>query len=128
MKIYVTSRFKDSNKQDVEALCLAVRSAGMQDFSFIRDVENYQKVFNDPKELWRRSKEEIVKCDALLIDVSDYPSGGRVIEVGMAYALNMPIIVIKRKGVEHKEIYDGIGSKLIVYKNYDDVTKGLAEE
>jgi len=39
----------------------------------------------------------------------------------------MPIYVIKREGIEHKDIYDGITTKIIVYNNYSDVTKGLAE-
>lgn len=29
MKVYVTTRFKDANKQDIEALCQAVKAAGM---------------------------------------------------------------------------------------------------
>jgi hypothetical protein len=32
-----------------------------QDFCFIRDVENYQKVFDNPKELMKRALEEIIK-------------------------------------------------------------------
>ena len=126
MKVCVTTRFKgDENKNDIINLCAAVRAAGMEDFSFIRDIENYQKTFSDPKELWKRAKEEIEKCDALLIDISDNPSGGRVIEAGIAYALGMPIIVLVKKGLIHKEVYDGIGSAIITYDTYEDVTKEL---
>ena len=98
----------------------------MEDFSFIRDIENYQKVFNDPKELWQRAKEAIEKCDALLIDISDNPSGGRVIEAGIAYALNMPIFVLVKKGLAYKDIYDGIGTLVIQYETSQDITDALA--
>jgi len=127
MKVCVTTRFKDAeNKKDIANLCAAVRAAGMEDFSFIRDIENYQKIFSDPKELWQRAKEEIEKCDALLIDISDNPSGGRVIEAGIAYALNMPIFVLVKKGLAYKDIYDGIGTLVIQYETSQDITDALA--
>lgn len=127
MKVCVTTRFKGAeNKEALVALCAAVRAAGMEDFSFIRDVENYQKTFNDPKELWKRAREEIRKCDALLIDVSDNPTGGRVIEAGIAYALDLPIFILVKEGLQYKDIYDGIGTVVIKYETTEDITKTLA--
>jgi hypothetical protein len=35
---------------------------------FIRDIENYQKIFDNSFNLMKRAKEEIEKCDVLLID------------------------------------------------------------
>jgi len=125
MKIYVTSRFKGADKESVEALCQAVGAAGLEDFSFIRDIENYKKVFTDPKELWQRSKEEIKKCDAVLVDVSDSPSGGRVIEVGIAYGLGIPVYVAVKKGLAYKEIYDGVSKAVIEYEELNDITDAL---
>ena len=126
MVVCVTARFKGTeNKTDIEALCSAVHAAGLEDFSFIRDVENYQKTFDDPKELWDRARIEISACDALLIDISDVPSGGRIIEVGMAFALDIPIVVVVKKGVAHKEIYDGVAEEIIEYETYKDITKAL---
>ena len=126
MKIYVTSRFSGVTKEDVESLCTAVRSAGLEDFSFIRDVEHYQKVFDKPADVWRRSKEEIAKCDALLIDVSDAPTGGRVLEAGIAYGLGLPILVIVKRGTKYKDIFNGVAARAIEYGTYEDVTKSLA--
>lgn len=126
MKVYVTARFKgDENRSEIEQLCDAVRKAGMEDFCFVRDVENYQKTFDNPKELWARSLLEIRHCDALLIDVSDAPTGGRVIESGIAYALNMPVFVIARTGVQFKELYNGIATEVFYYGDYDDLTLQL---
>lgn len=128
MRVYITSRFKNAteNKPAIEALCAAVKLAGMEDFNFIRDIENYEKTFDDPKELWTRAREELEKCDALLIDISDSPSGGRVIEAGMAYALKLPIFVAVKNGVSYKEIYDGIATKIIRYDDFDDLIPTLA--
>jgi hypothetical protein len=110
MKIYITSRFAgDQNRDEIEQLCAAVRSAGLVDFSFVRDVERYQKIFPDPQELWRRTKEELSRCDALLIDVSDNP-----------YALGLPIFVLAKNGVAYKPVYDGIATEIIRYRTYGD--------
>jgi nucleoside 2-deoxyribosyltransferase len=126
MKVYVTARFKgDENKSEIEQLCRAVQKSGMQDFCFVRDVENYRKTFDNPKELWTRALQEIKNCDALLIDVSDAPSGGRVVEVGIAYALNLPIFVAARKDTNFKELYSGVATKILSYDRYDDITPQL---
>jgi hypothetical protein len=129
MKIYVTARFKGlENKADIEALCAAVRHAGHQDYCFIRDVEHYQKVFNTPKEVWDRTKLELKTCEALLIDISDNPSGGRVIEAGMAFALDMPIYVAVHLGIDYKPVYDGIATKVITYSSLAEITAGLQQK
>lgn len=126
MKVYVTARYKGSkNKEAIETLCAAVRDAGMKDFCFVRDVERYEHVFDDPKELWARTYDEIGACDALLIDVSDYPTGGRLIESGIAYALKKPLIVIKKRGAEYKPFFDGISEKVIEYEDYKDLSQKL---
>lgn len=126
MKVYVTSRFKGKdNRQEIEALCKAVHNAHMVDFNFTRDVEHYEKTFDDPKQLWAKAYDEIGACDALLIDVSDGPTGGRLVEAGMAYALRKPVIVTMKKGVHYKELFDGISATVIEYDSHDDLTAQL---
>jgi len=129
MKIYITSRFKGSseNKENIEKLCLAVRDAGMEDFHFIRDVEHYQpNFFKNQKELWSAALKYLTKCDALLIDISDSPSGGRLVEAGMAYALNMPIYVIVKQGIKYKDFYNGIATSIYEYDELSDITKQIS--
>ena len=128
MKIYITSRFKGSseNKAEIEKLCSAVRSAGMEDFHFIRDIEHYQSnFFKDQKELWAAALKCLTECDALLIDISDSPSGGRLVEAGMAYSLNKPVYVIVKNGVEYKDFYNGIATSIFKYDEVGDITKQL---
>ena len=125
MKIFITSSFKGSdNKEEIENLCGIVRNAGFEDFCFIRDVEHYQKTFSDPKELMRRAKEEIGKCDARLFDASE-KSTGRSIEVGIAYSLGKKIIVIMKEGTQIKDTLRGVADIIVTYKQIDDIAKDL---
>lgn len=123
MRIFITSSFGDS-KEEIERLCSIVKSAGFEDFSFIRDIENYQKIFNDPKELMSRAREEIEKSDALLIDMTDKPTG-RAIEAGMAYALGKKIIVIMKKDTKIKDTTRGIADVVIEYDEVEDISSQL---
>ena len=128
-KVYIAVRFKgaDQNKDHIEQLGAAVRAAGMQDFCFVRDVEHYQHVYDDLKLLWRDTLSEMKKCDSLLIDVTDQPSGGRVVELGIAYALGMSIYVVTKPNTPRKGFYDGIATKIIEYNNYSDITNVLMD-
>ena len=123
MKIFITSSFGDS-QETIEKLCSIVRSAGLEDFSFIRDIENFQKVFLDPKELMQRAKEEIVKCDALLIDMTEKPTG-RSIEAGMAYALGKKIVVIMKRGTQIKDTTRGIADVVVEYNELENIATDL---
>lgn len=123
MKVYVAARFNgDENRNELKKLCAAVKAANMKDFCFVRDVT---EKFDDPKDLWSRVYDELNACDALLVDVSDLPAGGRLVEVGMAYAMRKRVFVIVRRGVNYKPLFDGIASTIIEYENYKDITSGL---
>ncbi|NCA93921.1 MAG: hypothetical protein GX765_01315 [Candidatus Moranbacteria bacterium] len=80
----------------MKTLCAIIKKSGFEDFCFISDVENYQKVFYNDHELMQIAREEIGKCDALLIDF-DGPASGRMIELGITYALNKKVILITKK-------------------------------
>lgn len=126
MKVYIAARFKGvENKPEIESLCAAVKAAGMKDFCFIRDVENYKHTFDDPQELWQRAYDEILACDAFLIDVSDNPTGGRMVEAGIAYALKKRVFVVVKKGVAYKGLFKGISSTVIEYETHKDLAKSL---
>ena len=128
MKVYVAARYKGAeNKHEIEALCAAVRHAGLKDFCFIRDVEHYRHAFDDPRELWERARDEVGACDSLLVDVSDYPTGGRLVEAGIAYAMRKPVIVVKRQGADYKPLFDGIASTIIEYVDHKDLTRQLRQ-
>ncbi|HRC28546.1 MAG TPA: nucleoside 2-deoxyribosyltransferase [Candidatus Saccharimonas sp.] len=129
MKCYVTSRFNNAitHKSIILSLCDAVDAAGHTSVSFIRDVEKFDPHhFSTQQQVWSAALALLRECDCLLIDVSDAPSGGRNVEVGMGYALNMPIYVIVKNGLDYKPFYDGVASKVIRYDTYEDVARELA--
>lgn len=119
MRIYITSSFEDSRKE-IERLCSIVKLAGFEDFSFIRDIENYEKIFDDPKRLMKSAEDEIKKSDALLIDMTDKPTG-RAIEAGMAYSLGKKIIVIMKRGTKIKDTTRGIANYIVEYDTIEDI-------
>ena len=126
MKIYITAPFKNGdNKSEIEDLCSGVKQAGFEDFCFIRDVEHYQKMFHDAHELMTRAREELEKCDALLIDY-DGPASGRMIELGMAYALNKKIVLITKKWTAIKETVRGVTDVVVEYDQWRDIIEPLA--
>lgn len=125
MKLFITINFqKGDNKKEIEHLCGLIKEAGFEDFCFIRDVENYKNIFNSPQELMQRAKKEISKSDALLIDMTDKPTG-RAIEAGIAYALDKKVILIAKKGTQIKNIAKGIASLVIEYDVIDDIVMPL---
>ena len=128
MKLFVTASFKgNDNKKKIEHLCKLVKMAGFEDFCFIRDVEHYTKMFNDSHKLMQRAKDEIIQSDALLIDMTDKPTGGAAIEAGVAFALNKKVIVIAKKGTPIKNTTSGIASLVVEYDVIDDIVIPLRE-
>jgi len=125
--MFITVSFQgNDNKKEVEQLCSLVKQAGFDDFCFIRDVENYQHVFDDPKDLMRRSFEEIKNSDWLLIDMTNKPTG-RAIEAGIAFALDKKIVVIMKKGTIIKDTVIGISDSIIEYEDINDVLPKLKD-
>ena len=125
MKLFITINFqKSDNKKEIKYLCGIAKEAGFEDFCFIRDVENYKSIFDSPQELMQRAKEEINKSDALLIDMTDKPTG-RAIEAGIAYALDKKVIIIAKKGTQIKNIARGIASIVIEYDVIDNIVTPL---
>jgi|TARA_Y100000310_G_scaffold164351_1_gene164178 nucleoside 2-deoxyribosyltransferase len=121
MKVFITASFKEGkNKDEIENLCSLIKKSGFEDFCFIRDVENYQKIFDDPRELMDRAKEEIVKSDVLLIDMTHKPTG-RAIEAGIAFAQNKKIISIMKKGTKIKNTTRGISDAVIEYEDIKEI-------
>ena len=125
-RLFVTAKFKGlENKVEIENLCQLVKESGFEDFCFVRDVKGYEKAFDDPKEMMRRAKEEIEKSDALLVDITDKPAGGRALEVGMAFGLGKKILIIKKKGTEMKNTWEGVADMVIEYEQIEDIVTKL---
>jgi len=88
------------------------------DLDFEYTWENFQN------RLMNKSKEEIEKCDVLLIDMTNKPTS-RAIEAGIAFAQNKKIISIMKKGTKIKDTTRGISDAMIEYENIKDIVKPL---
>lgn len=125
MKVFITAPYRGTdNKAEIEHLCSIVKSAGFEDYCFVRDFEHFQKVFTDPKEIMQKASEEIIKCDVLLFDASE-KSTIRAVELGIAYSNHKKLIVIVREGTVIKETLRGIADALITYKEIADIQQDL---
>ena len=127
MRLYVTATFKGTdNRAEIEALCALVDLAGWESFCFVRDVEHWAHVFDDPVELMRRSLREVMRCDALLLDMASKPTG-RAIEAGMAFATGRRVIVIAARGTPIKATVRGIADAVIEYDALEEIVAPLAK-
>lgn len=101
-----------------------MRSAGFVDFCFIRDIEKYETLFSDANELMKRTLQEISASDALLIDMTNKPTG-RAVEARIAYALGKKIIVVFKNGTVIKDAVRGIADVVIPYDAIKDIKDPL---
>ncbi|EKD24894.1 MAG: hypothetical protein ACD_80C00145G0028 [uncultured bacterium (gcode 4)] len=123
MKIYITAPFKDGdNKDEIEKICSIVRKSGFEEYCFVRD----EKAFHNWHEMMQKAKEEIEKCDALLIEY-DGPTHGRMIELGIAYSMNKKIIVITKQGTSIKDTVKGVADNIIEYKEFEDIIEPMSK-
>ena len=81
-------------------------------------------MFDNPKDLMNRAKDEIKQCDVLLIDMTHKPTG-RAIEAGIAFALNKKIISIMKKGTKIKDTTIGISNVIIEYNSIEEIVNPL---
>lgn len=123
MKIYITAPFREeNNKDEIENMCAIIRKYGFEDYCFVRD----EKAFDDEYEMMKRAKEEVANCEVLLIDYNG-PTHGRMIELGMAYAMGKKIIVITKKGTYIKETVKGVSNSIIEYEKLEDIIQPMSK-
>ncbi len=121
MKIYITAPFKgEDNKNEIEKMCSIIRESWFEDYCFVRD----EKAFDDYHKMMQRAKEEVIKCDVLLIDY-DGPTHGRMIELGIAYTMDKKIILITKEGTSIKQTVRGVVDSIIEYKELEDIIEPM---
>lgn len=129
MKVFIPAKFTadDEDKKHINKLCDAVQDAKLEPFCFVRDVQDYKNTFKSAKEQWARIYDELGACDALLLDATEEPGIGSMVEAGMAFALRKPVIIAKRHSGKVDNSLEGISSTIIEYKDYSDLSKRLAK-
>lgn len=122
MKIFLSIKYYEDmrNRKLIENICSAVENENTKIFVFARDIQNYEKCNLSPQEVMKIAFQKIKSSDVLLIDASEL-SIGAGIEVGYAYAHNIPIYLIASKNSEVSNSIKGVSDKSIFYENIQEI-------
>lgn len=128
MKAYLAIKFHEDvkNKNLVEEISKSLKKAGLDTIVMIRDYEKWGKVKFSPQKLMELTFKLINESECLIIEFSE-KGVGLGIEAGYAFAKNIPIIVIAKKGSDISNTLRGISKKIIFYDKPEDLIKELKD-
>jgi nucleoside 2-deoxyribosyltransferase len=127
-KAYLAIKYYDDlrNKSLIDEISVALGKAGIDTIVMVRDFEHWGQVKFNPKELMKIACKQIEEADVLVAEYSE-ASVGKSIEVGYAFAKNVPVIVIAKKGSNMPDPLPapltGIAKEIIIYNKVDDLTE-----
>ncbi len=124
MKAYLAIKYHadNRNKATIDALSLALEQAGFETVCIVRDIERWGAVKLTAKALMTQSFSEIDSSRVVVIDLTE-KGVGLGIEAGYAYAKNIPIITIAKKGADISTTLAGISQKLFWYDGFADLVQ-----
>ena len=123
MKAYISIKYRadNSNKDCIENISSALEQNGFETVCIARDIEKWGGVQLSPHELMQRTFTEIDSSHLIVVDLTE-KGVGLGIEAGYAYAKQIPIAVIARKGSDISTTLQGISQKLFLYEKCEDLT------
>ena len=123
MKIYISIKYRadNSNKDCIDNISSALERNGFDTVCIARDVEKWGEIQLGPHELMQRAFAEIDSSNLLVVDLTE-KGVGLGIEAGYAYAKQIPIVVIARKGSDISTTLQGIARKLFLYDEFEELT------
>lgn len=121
MRIFITSNYPEKYIEETENICRIVDSIGHKAFCFARE---YPK-FDDNKVMMALAKKDVLSCDALILDVTDGGSTGRLLECGIAYAGGKKVVIIAKEGTDISPTLEGVSDKIIFYNKIDNILEPL---
>ena len=121
MKAYMSIKYRadNSNKDYIENIMSALEQSGFETVCAARDIEKWGQVQLSPEELMQRTFTEIDSSNLLLVDLTE-KGVGLGIEAGYAYAKQIPIVVIAKKGSDISATLQGISQRLVLYGEFED--------
>ena len=122
MKAYISIKYREdnSNKDCIQKISAALEQNDFETVCIARDIEKWGQVELSPHELMRRTFSEIDSSNLLVVDLTE-KGVGLGIEAGYAYAKQIPIVVIARKGSDISTTLQGIAQKLFLYDEFEDL-------
>ena len=124
MKAYISIKYREdsSNKDCVDNISSALERNGFETVCIARDIEKWGEVQLSPHELMQRTFAEIDLSSLLVVDLAE-KGVGLGIEAGYAYAKQIPIVVIARRGSNISTTLQGIAQKLFLYDEFEDLVQ-----
>ena len=123
MKAFISIKYREdnSNRDCIGKISSALEQNGFETVCIARDIERWGQVELSPQELMQRTFTEIASSHLIVVDLTG-KGVGLGIEAGYAYAKQIPIAVIARKGLDISTTLQGISQKLFLYEKFEDLT------
>lgn len=122
MKAYISIKYREdsSNRDCIEKISSALERNGFETVCITRDIEKWGQVQLSLHELMQRAFAEIDSSNLLVVDLTE-KGVGLGIEAGYAYAKQIPIVVIARRGSDISTTLQGIAMELFLYDEFEDL-------
>lgn len=122
MKAYIAIKYypNNQNRPLIEQISNALEQNGFDTVCVVRDLENWGQLHFAPQDLMQRSFEEIDASDLVVIELTE-KGVGLGIEAGYAWAKQIPIVTIAKKGADISTTLQGISQRVFWYDEFDDV-------
>ncbi len=127
MRAYFAIKYHEDqqNREVIEQISDRLAAHGVETVCIARDVEKWGAVELDPEALMTTSFAEIDACDLVIIELSE-KGVGLGIEAGYAYARQLPIITLARRGADISTTLRGISTLVFRYPSYEALDRWLA--
>jgi len=128
MRAYIAIKYHPDhrNRPAIEAISTALEQNGVDAFCVTRDLERWGDVRFSPDELMERSFAAIDASDLVVIDLSE-KGVGLGIEAGYAWAREIPIVTIARRGADISTTLRGISQIVSRYERFDELPPLFAD-
>ena len=123
MKAFISIKYREdnSNKDCIENISTALEQNGFETVCIARDIEKWGQLELSLQELMQRIFAEVDSSHLIVVDLTE-KGVGLGIKAGYAYAKQIPIAVIARKGSDISTTLQGISQKLFLYEKCEDLT------
>ncbi|MGB0387444.1 MAG: nucleoside 2-deoxyribosyltransferase [Ardenticatenaceae bacterium] len=128
MKAYIAIKYHPDhkNRATIEKISAALEQNGIDSVCITRDLEKWGLVDFSPEELMQKSFDYIDNSDFLLIELTE-KGVGIGIEAGYAWAKQIPIITIAKKGADISKTLQGISQNLFWYDEEEELIEFFAQ-
>lgn len=124
-KAFLALKFHDGgvDRQKVAALSAALKSAGIDTFVVVRDVEHYGEtpLSKSAKLMPDYAFPAMKTCDLFVVDFSE-KGVGLGIGTGYAYAIGLPVFVIAKTGSDISTTIHSLATEIIFYDDPAELT------